>query len=361
MTDLTNRTQYFLGANSAAGFASLYDQWVDQDAAQAFYVIKGGAGCGKSTLMGKVAQRLEAEGYGVEYIRCSGDPDSLDGVSIPQKGAAICDGTAPHRVDPAYPGAAGHYVDLGEGYDRKALFELRDEVIEAVKAYQACYPQAYRCFRGAVESLRRGRAPLHTEGTLIKAEKRADGLLARECKDRRERKAKRIRRFLSGATCQGYLLLEDTVTVLCEGGYQIKDDCGLADFLLKRLEKGFLERGYDVISCPDPERPERLAHLLVPDRALAFVTGPVKGLDLRTVRTESLVDKAVWQEGRSYLKLSNRVAGELMEEGMDHLAQAKAHHDRLEALYRPHVDFSLAEAMTERVLKEILSLPDVTV
>ena len=36
--------------------------------------------------MTQVAQAALAEGYGVEYILCSGDPDSLDGIYIPGKG-----------------------------------------------------------------------------------------------------------------------------------------------------------------------------------------------------------------------------------------------------------------------------------
>lgn len=51
MSDFARGIQFFLGANSASGFSSLYDQWVDQAKMQAFYTIKGGAGCGKSTLM----------------------------------------------------------------------------------------------------------------------------------------------------------------------------------------------------------------------------------------------------------------------------------------------------------------------
>ena len=70
MIELRHRLQFFLGANSADGFSSLYDRWIDQEAVQAFYVIKGGAGCGKSTLMGRVAETMESEGYSVEYIRC---------------------------------------------------------------------------------------------------------------------------------------------------------------------------------------------------------------------------------------------------------------------------------------------------
>ena len=99
MSDVT-QIQFFLGANAAGGFVSLYDRWVNQRKLQAFYCLKGGAGCGKSTLMTQVAQAALAAGYGVEYILCSGDPDSLDGIYIPGKGAAVVDGTSPHVMGP---------------------------------------------------------------------------------------------------------------------------------------------------------------------------------------------------------------------------------------------------------------------
>ena len=101
MSNTKNNISFFLGANSAGGFVSLYDTWIDQKNTQAFYVIKGGAGCGKSTLMKTVAHHLLNMGYEVEYIFCSGDPDSLDGIRIPRKNVAMVDGTAPHRMDPA--------------------------------------------------------------------------------------------------------------------------------------------------------------------------------------------------------------------------------------------------------------------
>lgn len=80
-----------------------------------------------------------------------------------------------------------------------------------------------------------------------------------------------------------------------------------------------------MIACPCPEEPARLEHLLVPQLSLAFVTGPwQQSHGYRTIRTESLVEKEAWQEGRSFLRLSDRVAEELLTEGMGHLAQAKA-------------------------------------
>lgn len=360
MTDQNHPITYFLGANSAQGFVSLYEKWIDQSRAQAFYVIKGGAGCGKSTLMSGIARAMEAQGYKVEYIRCSGDPDSLDGISIPVKGVALADGTAPHRIDPAYPGGTGHYVDLGAAYDRKALFAVRGEIIAATRAYQDCYPPAYRRLQAAEESLNRGRAPLHTEAAKEKTKRRAAALAAKEAGDARGGRGNRRLRFLGAMTCKGSLLLEDTAAALCSHGYQIRDDCGLADLFLREVEAGFLERGYDVISCPDPMNPRRLAQVLVPDRAVAFLTGPVRLPDYETIRTESLAERESWQEGRGFLRLSARVAEELIGEGIQYLAQAKARHDALEELYHPFVDFSLCQEMTDRLTREILSLPDVS-
>lgn len=96
MTQAEGKIQYFLGANSAQGFVSLYHELLDERDATALYVLKGGAGCGKSTLMKKVGEEMERQGFDVEYVLCSGDPDSLDAILIPEKAVAIMDGTAPH-------------------------------------------------------------------------------------------------------------------------------------------------------------------------------------------------------------------------------------------------------------------------
>ena len=98
------RICYYLGANAPTGFYSLYSQLIDPEGARDVRILKGGPGCGKSTLMRQVGAAMEAAGLTVEYIRCSGDPDSLDAVVVPALGAAVVDGTAPHVVEPRYPG-----------------------------------------------------------------------------------------------------------------------------------------------------------------------------------------------------------------------------------------------------------------
>ena len=100
MTTTPQKIQYFLGANAPSGFYSLYSELIPLESARAIYILKGGPGCGKSTLMRAVGLRMEEEGLAAEYILCSGDPDSLDALVLPEKGVALVDGTAPHAAAP---------------------------------------------------------------------------------------------------------------------------------------------------------------------------------------------------------------------------------------------------------------------
>ena len=87
--------RYFLGGNTPTGFYSLYHQLSEPERLRALYIIKGGPGSGKSTLMRRVERHAQAAGLETEQVLCSGDPDSLDAVMIPGLGAALVDGTAP--------------------------------------------------------------------------------------------------------------------------------------------------------------------------------------------------------------------------------------------------------------------------
>ncbi len=120
---MTRKTDFFLGANSPQGFYSLYSQLGQADDTFDFIVLKGGPGVGKSTFMKQIGRQAEKQGLEVEYIRCSGDPRSLDALLLPQLRTVIADGTGPHVIEPKYPGAVDRYVNLGRFYDVDRLKE----------------------------------------------------------------------------------------------------------------------------------------------------------------------------------------------------------------------------------------------
>ena len=105
--------KYFLGANSGEGFVSHFgDSYNCFDGWRAF-IIKGGPGTGKSSFMKYIAVNAADRGYEAVLCPCSSDPDSLDGLIIKDLKTVIIDGTAPHTVEPVYPGACEEIINLG--------------------------------------------------------------------------------------------------------------------------------------------------------------------------------------------------------------------------------------------------------
>ena len=121
---------YFAGANTKRGFVSAYPAFIDETVLTRVYVLKGGSGTGKSSLMKKCAERAVANGSSVTMLLCSSDPSSADAVILKGEhgAAAILDGTAPHITDPLFPGAVSEIVNLGEFWRPDALRNARCEI-----------------------------------------------------------------------------------------------------------------------------------------------------------------------------------------------------------------------------------------
>ena len=118
---------FFLGTCSCEGFISHYDSLL-QDVRD-LTIIKGGSGCGKSTFMKAVGKAAEERGLTVGYILCSSDPDSLDGVVIPELSLGYVDGTAPHVLEPILCGGRANYLNFGEFYDREAMKPNEEQIL----------------------------------------------------------------------------------------------------------------------------------------------------------------------------------------------------------------------------------------
>lgn len=351
--------QYFLGANSPRGFYSLYDQLISIETATAVYILKGGPGCGKSTLMRKVAHAAAGAGIRVEYILCSGDPASLDAVILPDLGVALVDGTAPHVVEAKCPGAVEHYVNLDSCYDSAALSPLRQELMACTTDYKNCYQRAYRCLSAASQIAEDLRSTLLTPALEEKMQKRVAGILSREVRRSKKPLPGRVtQRFLSAITHAGPQFLFETAKLQCPRIYELADNYGLAYTMLSHLLAGFTAAGYDVVACPSPMAPERLEHLLIPSLELAFLTSslaaPLPERPYRRIRLDAMSETELLRHNRPRLRFSKKISASLVEESINSLAQAKHIHDELEALYNPHVDFDRVDRMAQEIIADIL-------
>ena len=66
---------FFLGATTPAGFKGYFEPLRHEPGMQ-MYLIKSGPGCGKSTLMKRLARAAEQRGELTQRIHCASDPGS---------------------------------------------------------------------------------------------------------------------------------------------------------------------------------------------------------------------------------------------------------------------------------------------
>jgi len=315
---------FFLAANSGQGFYSLYDAF--PGAPQFLHIIKGGPGSGKSGFMKRIRSEAQARGLDTESILCSGDPDSLDGLLVPALGQAWVDGTAPHVREPKLFGADADYVNLGR-FCRLSLDEQdRDHAIALNREYKAHYDTAYRHLTAAA--------------ALEKAEELHDAVVAQEeaqrvhkildtLSDREGGACRKERRFVSAISCKGMLHLYDTVNSLCKQIYHLRGHA-----VLEQAAALAEKKTAKLILCPRPLRPDQLEAVLLPEQGITFLRAPAA---VRVPQGERL------QSERA------------LAAGIEELRAAKALHDKLEAIYRPYMDFDALTRHTKEYIEKLFS------
>lgn len=354
-----NDTHFFLGSNSREGFYSLYDGFVDRNGGDFLWLIKGGPGCGKSSFMRTLGRAAHESGLEVEYIQCSGDPDSLDGIYIPEKRLGYVDATAPHTMDALLPAAADAYLDLGAFYRGTELRPLRPLLAELTGRYKSIYGHIYALLASAGNLDPTKIGGLITDTEREAARRRAQGTAEREFgRTGRLGGGKETHRFLSAISCAGCIRLHDTVQTLCSRIYALEDEYGLADVYLRTLSDAAWVRGLDAILCHDPLRPERLEALLLPSLSLGFVAGRPKfgegPQSTRNVRLDALVPKERVQRLRKKIRAAAKLRSALLDEAVAELQGAKSLHDEIEAVYNPHVDFDGLYSLCDQHIQAML-------
>ena len=352
-----NATHFFLGANSGLGFQNLFTKFCEQENFRDLLILKGGPGCGKSTMMRKIGQAMEERSETVEYLHCSGDPDSLDGVFIPRIAVAVVDGTSPHIIEPRYPAAVDRYVNLGQFYNVEKAKRFREEIVLRTDAYKTAYRAAYHVL-GAARSLEQQRSALLGQGMdWERLSRRTEGIISREMRGRGNGKADQYR-FLGSLTHKGAVWRFDSVETLCPRIYHLLDSAGFAARMLQQIHSAVRAKGYASVICPDPEHVDQMQHLLIPELGVAFLTiredMEHSGEPYRRIHLEAMVAPEHRKRWKGKLKLMRNMVKMLRNEAVDYLRAAKEEHDRLEAVYRPYVDFEGLDALTVQEIDRIM-------
>ena len=350
----------FPGGNTADGFFSYYAHIMTQEESNRFIIIKGGPGTGKSTFMKKIAQKMCDKGYDVEYLHCSSDNHSLDGIKIPKLKAAIIDGTKPHIVDPINPGAVDEILNFGEFWDDQGIKTHREAIIKINKKIGLIFQRAYQYLKAA-DAVYEDSCGIYdralVQGKFYKA---ISGLRNEIFKDNAydDEIGKERKLFASAITPNGLcnyldsLLTGNTV-------YEIKGGMGTHEtVLLEEIKLEAMKRGLFVEAFYCALRPGKLQHLIIPKLNIALTTAndyhSSSMTQSHTIVMNDFYTPEIIKEYQTDLDENKKEFEHLLGIALNTISKAKHLHDELESFYIPYVDFEKIDGCVEKVLRKFL-------
>ncbi|MCX7615596.1 MAG: hypothetical protein N2Z65_07575 [Clostridiales bacterium] len=350
---------FFLGANTPRGFYSAFDSLTDDKAIDQVFIIKGGPGCGKSSFMKKLGSKLIDTGADTEFIHCSSDPDSLDGIISPKAKTVICDGTSPHVTEPKYPGAFETYLNFADFWDSSKIKKNYTDIVALNSAIKQCYRRAYGFISAASKVSDEMFATILPFTEIAKIEKRTKGIISREIHNKSTSEGVVKKRFLSSFTPKGILFLSDTVSSLFNRVYRLSDTYGLSHFMLSSIVKASCAAGHDTYVCYCPMNPEgKIDHVLIPDLSLAFVTTndnlPYSDDSDRHIRLDAYINRDQYLDTRDQLRQWKKNYQLLLDQALQSIHTANSFHDKLETYYVPAMDFSKVNKLFDELCPKIL-------
>ena len=393
---------YFLGGTSPQGFKSKFIEQIKKSGYYT-YILKGGPGTGKSTLMKKIAKEFEDSPVSVYY--CSSDINSLDAVVIEDRKIIVVDGTAPHVFEALYPAVSQEIINLGEYWDKSKMKGKEEAVRECFDENQK-YHNRVRCYVEAFSSLNTDIYNL-AENCLDKA--KLDSYIKRLArkvipKSKTDKQGKKEFKQLSAFTTENYMTLKSDNNY---SRYFINDDYFAgSDYLLRSLSDMFTDAGYDVtVSECNMLHNSIYEHIVIEELKLMFTTGNFfnklkneldklmlykindkiinrNDIDLLTVEN---IDDSIYDLVNCILKNDNenvinfmrfyhkdklsakkqrisfdkKASLELAEEAAESLETALKIHDELEKYYINAIDFDRLNDMSENFIKMLKTLPEV--
>lgn len=354
-----NQFKYFLGANSCEGFCSVFDKCYTPDGEWRVFIIKGGPGTGKSSFMKYVASKAAAQGIKTVLCPCSSDPESLDAVLLPDRKIVLMDGTSPHTVDPAFPGACEKILNFGEFWNDTAFEADKKEIIETTLRNKALHRSASHYMQAAGQLMTDNYKTALACTDKAKTAAFAQKLCRRLLPAKTGAVGKEWVRFIEGITPKGIVSYAGTVPAEAEQLVIIDDEYGAAaGIMMDIIREWALKSGYEIITLKNPFLPSLLTdHIIIPALSLAFVTENSYmhfDSDARRIHARRFVSSKQLHLSRERMKFNKKATRQLLLSAAATLARAKAVHDDLEAHYIKTMDFTKLTAFAEHFTNELL-------
>jgi len=351
---------YFANGNTAVGAYSLYESAFQ--GMRHIFILTGGPGTGKSTIIGHIARNMLENGRDVQLFHSPDDSDTLDGLIVTALRLAVVDGNACKQGLPESSKALIKYVDLGKAVDKRQLSADKERLFLLERKVKETYDQAYDTFARALR--------IHDEwetyyiGNIVadEADRIAGELTESLLGDRRFSKRAAIRHlFLGAATPRGAVDFIPNLTSDANRRIFVKGRPGSGkSTMLKKLAAAAEERGIDVEVFHCGFDPGSLDMLIFPELGAAIFdsTAPHEHFPERAGdETVDMYERAILPGTDE--KYAEPLAGiqarykQTMREATAYLAKAKEQYDQIRNIYTSATNFAIVEKMRQQLQEDI--------
>ena len=348
--------KYFLASNSCEGFVSFFEKSYNPYDNWKAYIIKGGPGTGKSSFMKKVATYAQNNKQNFILCPCSSDPDSLDGVILPNKKIIILDGTTPHTIDPIYPAVCEEILNFGQFWDSDKITD-QTQIIEITNRNKALHKTA-SCYLQAV-----GKFVLDNYKTALACTsktkvKKLANTIAKRYIPKSNTAAYEWVRFISGITPKGLISYPESITKTCENIIVISDEYyASSNILINEIRNFALKNGHEIITLLNPFLPPLITdHIIIPSLSLAFVTENSKlkfDINARRIHARRFTSNKFLHNSTQRIKFNKKAINNILNTACNTLNEAKQVHDQLESHYINAMNFTELNEFADKFCKKI--------
>ena len=264
------------------------------------------------------------------------------------------DGTAPHIVEPKYPGVCEEILNFGEFWDSDKLEIYRDEIINVTNKNKQKHKTAARYFKAAgylfADNLNCALEVTDTKKVLYFAKTFLKKHIPNKTGDSKEEI-----RYYGGLTPKGVMSFCNCALNETENNFIINDDYGaVSKIFFSYLREKLLKSGYSIITIKNPFLPSALIDgIIIPELSLSvlreFEFGHFNS-DIRRIHAKRFSD---FNSLKPHLSFNRKAIRELLVSGCETLYEAKQIHDKLEKYYISAMNFEKLTAFAENFSKKI--------
>lgn len=349
----------FAGNNTSEGFFSYFDHILKAEEADHIHILKGGPGVGKNRFMKKFAEEMVKKEYCVEYIHCSSDNVSLDGVLIPELKVLFVDGTAPHTIDPVIPGAVDEIINLGEFLDSQKLKKHKVAIVQTNKAKSNLYKSAYRYLKAAGVIYDEIYSICDSYVNVDKFNDLCERAVGKLFNGSHKEKTGNVRKlFTESFTANGYISHTEFFFEENEVWAVVGKDTNYSSVFLDRILNEAVKRGFDAECYYQPLNPKKLQHIFLPEKKLIIISAENnmnekydEVFDIHSIMSENIKMRI------SEIEKNLHLYDTLIKNALEKLSETKKMHDLLEAFYVNSMDFDGVNECFDKIVNRYGDTP----